>query len=118
MGQPTVAGGNIWTYYLTQVKHCANYYPFGLEIQNRTASSPSYRYGFNGKEKDQAGELPLARNEPNAYLVCGITAVAPHTAKTNTRKNAQRLRVKEIHLTSKECALKQAHYLLYSVHSL
>ena len=28
------------------------YYPFGMEMPARTFSSPLYRYGFNGKEKD------------------------------------------------------------------
>ncbi len=27
-------------------------YPFGMELVGRTYSSPKYRYGFNGKEKD------------------------------------------------------------------
>jgi RHS repeat-associated protein len=29
-----------------------NYYPFGMVMPNRTATSGNYRYGFNGKEKD------------------------------------------------------------------
>ncbi|MGN6402140.1 MAG: RHS repeat-associated core domain-containing protein [Flavisolibacter sp.] len=29
-----------------------SYYPFGMEMPARTFSSPLYRYGFNGKEKD------------------------------------------------------------------
>jgi RHS repeat-associated protein len=45
------------TYYQAQVKTYADYYPFGMEMHDRTASSPNYRYGFNGKEKDQAGEF-------------------------------------------------------------
>jgi RHS repeat-associated protein len=31
-----------------------DYYPFGLEMQGRTYSDTTYRYGFNGKEKDAA----------------------------------------------------------------
>ena len=33
-----------------------DYYPFGLEMPGRTNNSQEYRYGFNGKEKDQNGE--------------------------------------------------------------
>ena len=29
-----------------------DYYPFGMLVPNRHGSSNSYRYGFNGKEKD------------------------------------------------------------------
>ena len=29
-----------------------DYYPFGMTVPNRNYSSPSYRYGFNGMEKD------------------------------------------------------------------
>jgi RHS repeat-associated protein len=50
-------GTTALTYYQAQVKTYADYYPFGMEMQNRTSSSPHYRYGFNGKEKDQAGEF-------------------------------------------------------------
>ena len=32
-----------------------NYYPFGMLMQERSYSSPAYRYGFNGKEKN--GEI-------------------------------------------------------------
>ena len=30
----------------------SDYYPFGMLMPSRHASSPAYRYGFNGKEKD------------------------------------------------------------------
>ncbi len=33
-------------------KKCINYYPFGMEMPGRTYSSNSYRYGFQGQEKD------------------------------------------------------------------
>ncbi|UII30389.1 hypothetical protein LVD17_19035 [Fulvivirga ulvae] len=36
-----------------------NYYPFGMEMPGRTYNPKSYRYGFNGKEKDQNGEFGL-----------------------------------------------------------
>jgi RHS repeat-associated protein len=50
-------GTTALTYYQAQVKTHADYYPFGMEMEGRTASSLNYRYGFNGKEKDQAGEF-------------------------------------------------------------
>ncbi|MDJ1486432.1 RHS repeat-associated core domain-containing protein, partial [Cytophagaceae bacterium YF14B1] len=30
-----------------------DYYPFGMEMPNRTLDTEKYRYGFNGKEKDE-----------------------------------------------------------------
>ena len=34
----------------------SDYYPFGYAMGGRSVSSSGYRYGFNGKEKDQNGE--------------------------------------------------------------
>ena len=34
-----------------------DYYPFGMEMPGRSISSIEYKYGFNGKEKDQNGEF-------------------------------------------------------------
>ena len=34
----------------------SDYYPFGMQMEGRTFQSESYRYGFNGMEKDQNGE--------------------------------------------------------------
>jgi RHS repeat-associated protein len=34
-----------------------DYYPFGLAMEGRSYSDSTYRYGFNGKEKDDEGEL-------------------------------------------------------------
>jgi len=41
-------------YYVADVKSASDYYPFGMQMpfRNYTASNSSYRYGFNGKEKD------------------------------------------------------------------
>jgi len=39
----------------TQVISRTDYYPFGLEMTGRTESA-TYRYGFNGKEKDPSGQ--------------------------------------------------------------
>ena len=41
---------------------CIDYYPFGMLIPNRHGNSTAYRYGFNGKEKDD--EL---KGEGNSY---------------------------------------------------
>jgi len=38
------------------VASVSDYYPFGLSMEGRTYSSDVYRYGFNGKEKDDNGE--------------------------------------------------------------
>jgi hypothetical protein len=35
------------------VASASDYYPFGLQMDGRTFSSADYRYGFNGKEKDE-----------------------------------------------------------------
>jgi RHS repeat-associated protein len=34
------------------LNYSIRYHPFGTEMSNRSFSSPSYRYGFNGMEKD------------------------------------------------------------------
>ena len=39
-------------YYTADIVSGQDYYPFGSEMPNRTFSSGSYRFGFNGKEKD------------------------------------------------------------------
>ena len=35
-----------------------DYYPFGMTVPNRNYSSPSYRYGFQGQEKDDEVKGP------------------------------------------------------------
>ncbi|MFH6990836.1 hypothetical protein ACHRVW_24215, partial [Flavobacterium collinsii] len=35
-----------WSYVIL------DYYPFGMLVPNRHADTKEYRYGFNGKEKD------------------------------------------------------------------
>ena len=44
-------------YYKSSVVSANDYYAFGLQMPSRTLSSPEYRYGFNGKEKDERGEF-------------------------------------------------------------
>jgi RHS repeat-associated protein len=41
----------------TAVASASDYYPFGLQMDSRTVNEGDYRYGFNGKEKDQDGEF-------------------------------------------------------------
>jgi RHS repeat-associated protein len=49
--------GNSEADYFEAVVVAANdYYPFGQRMPGRTYQSGDYRYGFNGKEKDEEGE--------------------------------------------------------------
>jgi RHS repeat-associated protein len=41
----------------TAVASASDYYPFGLQMDSRTVNDGDYRYGFNGKEKDDKGEF-------------------------------------------------------------
>ncbi len=41
-----------YDYYEADVVSAMDYAPFGMELVGRAYSSPKYRYGFNGKEKD------------------------------------------------------------------
>ncbi|WP_439481622.1 RHS repeat domain-containing protein [Cyclobacterium plantarum] len=40
----------------TTAINTTDYYPFGLAMDGRTVQDSTYRYGFNGKEQDSAGE--------------------------------------------------------------
>jgi RHS repeat-associated protein len=42
-------------WFEAQVVSVSDYYPFGMEIKERSWSVSAYRYGFNGKEKDSEG---------------------------------------------------------------
>jgi RHS repeat-associated protein len=48
--------------WLKSVKSCVRYYPFGMLVPNRYASSSSYRYGYQGSEKDDE-----IKGEGNSY---------------------------------------------------
>jgi len=50
---PNVSGTS-FTYFNPQITTITDYYPFGMQIEERSwvASSSSYRFGFNGKEMD------------------------------------------------------------------
>lgn len=47
---------NEYDYFDPIVRAATEYYPFGLAIPNRSSNFNSYRFGFNGKEKDDDGE--------------------------------------------------------------
>ena len=51
LGQDTVGNG-IAGFYLAEVRSLSDYYPFGSEMSGRSYASGDFRYGFNGKEKD------------------------------------------------------------------
>ena len=44
---------NVVDFYVADIKSVRDYYPFGMEMPGRKFTSSSYRYGFNGKEKDK-----------------------------------------------------------------
>lgn len=45
-------GNGVVDQYFADVISAQDYYPFGMQMPGRTFSSNSYRYGFNGMEKD------------------------------------------------------------------
>lgn len=51
-----------YDYYEPDVVSASDYYPFGMQMVGRTLETSKYRYGFNGKEKDN--EL---KGEGNTY---------------------------------------------------
>nr|WP_294922374.1 RHS repeat-associated core domain-containing protein [uncultured Flavobacterium sp.] len=48
---PSLSSGSL-AYFNAEVLNYSDYYPFGQLVPNRHGSSDSYRYGFNGMEKD------------------------------------------------------------------
>ena len=61
--------------FTASVESYSNYYPYGMEQPGRNFSSPDYRYGYNGKEKDN--EL---KGEGNSYDY-GARIYDPRNAK-------------------------------------
>jgi RHS repeat-associated protein len=45
---------SLYNYYNAQITSIADYYPFGMQIEERSWTAPSnkYRFGFNGQEKE------------------------------------------------------------------
>ena len=42
----------ITDYYLADISSATDYYPFGMQMPDRNFTTENYRFGFNGKEKD------------------------------------------------------------------
>ena len=45
-------GNGVPNYFTAEIVTASDYYPFGMQMPLRTISDTAYRYGFNGKEKD------------------------------------------------------------------
>jgi YD repeat-containing protein len=73
---PVAAPTELWAYNSNADVQSANdYYPFGLTMSGRSVSTESYRYGFNGKEKDVDGA------EGMWYIYAKTGVYGPTTAK-------------------------------------
>ncbi|QCK13777.1 LamG-like jellyroll fold domain-containing protein [Mangrovivirga cuniculi] len=48
--------GDITTGFTADIKRISNYYPFGADMPDLVDQTNDYRYGFNGKERDDSGE--------------------------------------------------------------
>ena len=55
--------------YEVQVASATDYYAFGWEMPGRKYNSQNYRYGFNGKEKDQDGEFGSITNYDYGFRI-------------------------------------------------
>ena len=55
--------------YEAQVASAADYHPFGWEMPGRKYNSQEYRYGFNGKEKDDDGEFGSITNYDYGFRI-------------------------------------------------
>jgi RHS repeat-associated protein len=64
IGVPTTPGGSSISYYNADVVTANDYYPFGMQMpgRNYAQANSSYRYGFNGEEKDNE-----VKGEGNSY---------------------------------------------------
>ena len=59
--------------YEVQVASATDYYPFGWEMPGRKYNSSEYRYGFNGKEKDQNGEFGSITNYDYGFRIYNLS---------------------------------------------
>jgi RHS repeat-associated protein len=57
-----VASGNVVDYFEPEIIHASDYYPFGAVMEDRTFSTDTYRYGYQGSEIDKE-----IRGEGNSY---------------------------------------------------
>lgn len=55
--------------YESELLHVAQYYAFGMEMPGLNYNSRNYRYGFNGKEKDQEGEWGSVTNYDYGFRI-------------------------------------------------
>ncbi len=62
-------GDGITNSYEAQVTSATDYYAFGWEMPGRKYNSQSYRYGFNGKEKDDDGEFGSITNYDYGFRI-------------------------------------------------
>lgn len=53
----------------SQVVSAPDYHPFGWEMPGRKYNSAEYRYGFNGKEKDDEGEFGSITNYDYGFRI-------------------------------------------------
>ncbi len=63
------AGPGNWQHFNVAYSSFSDYYPFGMLIKERSFSSDIYRFGFNGKEKDNdiSGEGNIIAFEARIY---------------------------------------------------
>jgi len=57
-GVPSAGNSSLIDYFNPEVVAGNDYAPFGMLLQGRNVSSAGYRYGFNGKEKDDEVKGP------------------------------------------------------------
>jgi len=55
--------------YKAEIISYSDYYPFGWEMPGRKYNSAEYRYGFNGKEKDDEGEFGSITNYDYGFRI-------------------------------------------------
>ena len=51
-GVPRTDDSTMVDHYVAVVVNAQDYYPFGMQMEGRGYAAKNYRYGFNGKEKD------------------------------------------------------------------
>jgi len=49
----TSSGSGVVDFYSADLVSSSDYYPFGMAMVGRKFNTPAYRFGFNGKEKDE-----------------------------------------------------------------
>ena len=72
LGQDTNNDATQAEYYFADVQQAQDYYAFGMIMPGRNYDSPSYRYGYNGKEKDD--EVKGSGNWQDYGMRCSDTS--------------------------------------------